>query len=303
MKYVIGVDGGGTKTEATAYDVDGKVIKTTIKGFANLLNNKEKALDNIVASVKEIIVQYSIDELKGIYMGIAGAEVGENSKLIKETIKSKFNIDCVVMNDAEIALKAMLKGKDGILTIAGTGSVAFGLNKGITARCGGWGNLLGDEESGYKISIDAIKRMIFEKENDLSQSELTKSILKRLEIKSVDEITSFVYSSTKDEIASLAEVVARLGEEGEEGEEVARGILIREGIELAKTVISVYKKLKFEGCSIALAGSVIRKSKIVRKAFEEYLKENIVVESIVDEEISPTMGAYYINKINEEIHD
>lgn len=300
MKYVIGVDGGGTKTEATAYDVDGKVIKTTIRGFANLLNNKEKALDNIVTSIKEIIVQYSMDELKGIYMGIAGAEVGDNSKLIKETIKSKLNVDCVVMNDAEIALKAMLKGKDGILTIAGTGSVAFGLNKGITARCGGWGNLLGDEGSGYKISIDAIKRMIFEKENDLPQSQLTKKVLKRLEIKSVDEITSFVYSSTKDEIASLAEVVARLGEEGEEA---ARGILIKEGIELAKTVISVYKKLQFEGCSIALAGSVIRKSKIVRKAFEEYLKENIAVESIVDEEISPTMGAYYINKINEETHD
>lgn len=299
MKYVIGVDGGGTKTEATAYDVDGKVIKTTIKGFANLLNNKEKALDNIVTSVKEIIVQYPINELKGIYMGIAGAEVGDNSKLIKETIKSKLNVDCVVMNDAEIALKAMLKGKDGILTIAGTGSVAFGLNKGVTARCGGWGNLLGDEGSGYKIAIGAIKKMIFEKENDFPQSELTKNILKRLEIKSVDEITSFVYSSTKDEIASLAEVVARLGEEGEE---VARGILIKEGIGLAKTVINVYKKLKFEGCSIALVGSVIRKSKIVRKAFEEYLKENIVVESIVDEEISPTMGAYYINKINEETH-
>jgi len=300
MKYVIGVDGGGTKTEATAYDVDGKVIKTTIRGFANLLNNKEKALDNIVTSIKEITVQCSVDELKGIYMGIAGAEVGDNSKLIEETIKSKLNVDCIVMNDAEIALKAMLKGKDGILTIAGTGSVAFGLNKGITARCGGWGNLLGDEGSGYKIAIDAIKRMIFEKEYGLPQSELTKKILKRLEIKSVDEITSFVYSSTKDEIASLAEVVARLGEEGEEA---ARGILIKEGIELAKTVIRVYKKLKFEGCSIALAGSIIRKSKIVRKAFEEYLKENIVVESIVDEEISPTMGAYYINKINEETHD
>lgn len=296
MKYVIGVDGGGTKTEATAYDVDGKVIKTTISGFANLLNNKEKALDNIVNAIKEIVDHYSIDELKGIYMGIAGAEVGENSKIIKETVKNKLNIDCVVMNDAEIALKAMLKGKDGILTIAGTGSVAFGTNKDVSARCGGWGNLLGDEGSGYKIAVEAIKKMIFEEESNLPQSELTKNILNRLEIKSVDEITSFVYSSTKDEIASLTEIVERLGEE----EETARGILIKEGIELAKTVVRVYKKLKFEGCSIALAGSVIRKSRIVRDAFEEYLKENIIVENIVDEEISPTMGDYYIDKINEE---
>ena len=84
------------------------------------------------------------------------------------------------------------------------------------------------------------------------------------------------------------------------GDEIASEILINEGVELAKTVENVYKKLKFESCSIALVGGVIRKAKVVRKAFEDYLRENIVIEDIVDEEISPTIGAYYINKIKEE---
>lgn len=297
MKYVIGVDGGGTKTESIAYDSDGKVLMTSIKGFANLLNNKEIALDNIVSSIKEIIDKFGINELDGVYLGIAGSEVGENVKLISNKIKKELKIDSVVMNDAEIALKAMLKGKDGILAIAGTGSVAFGINNNQTARCGGWGNLLGDEGSGYKIAIDAIRRMIFEEEHSLQRSELTKRIMNKLKINSVDEITGFVYSSTKDDIASLALIVAGLSEAGDE---IANEILIHEGIELAKTVENLYKKLKFKSCSIALVGSVIRKAKLLRTAFEEYLRENIQIEDIVDEEISPTIGAYFINKIKEE---
>jgi N-acetylglucosamine kinase-like BadF-type ATPase len=297
LRYVIGVDGGGTKTEVSAYDLNGNVIATSIKGFANLLNNEEIALNNIVSSIKEIIDKLGTIELKGVYLGIAGSEVGENSKIISNKIKNELKVDCVVMNDAEIALKAMLKGKDGILTIAGTGSVAFGINNNVTSRCGGWGNLLGDEGSGYRISIDAIKRMIFEEENSIEKSELTKKIMEKLEIKSVEEITKFVYSSTKDEIASLTPIVARLAEAGDE---VANEILINEGIELAKTVENVYKKLEFKGASIALVGGVIRKAKVLRKAFEDYLRENIVVNEITDEEASPTMGAYYINKIEEE---
>lgn len=294
MKYVIGVDGGGTKTEAVAYNSDGEVVARAIKGFGNLLNNQEEALNNIVNSIKEITDSLKIENLEGLYLGIAGSEVGENAKIIKEKIKATLDIDSTVMNDAEIALKAMLKGNDGILTIAGTGSIAFGIHNELTARCGGWGNLLGDEGSGYKIAIDAIKNMIYEEEHSLPKSELTKQIMKKLEITSVDSITEFVYSSTKDDIASLTPIVARLGEAGDE---VATNILESEGIELAKTVECVYKKLNFKSCSIALVGGVLLKAKVVRNAFEKYLRENIVIDKIVDGEVSPTMGAYYINKI------
>lgn len=297
MKYIIGVDGGGTKTEAVAYDFQGNIIITSVKGFANLLNNREKALNNIVDSIREIIDVLKEDELVDLYLGIAGSEVGDNAKIIKDTIKNELKTDCVLMNDAEIALKAMLRGNDGILTIAGTGSIAFGVKNNSSVRCGGWGNLLGDEGSGYKIAIDAIKRMIFEEENSLPKSELTTRIMKRLGAKSIGEVVTFVYSSTKDEIASLAEIVSILGEEGNK---IAEEILVNEGVDLAKTVINVYRKLKFESCSIALVGGVIRKAKILRKSFEKYLRENIVIEDIVDDEISPTIGAYYINKAKRE---
>ncbi len=291
MKYVIGVDAGGTKTEAAAYNLNGEFIKSSIKGFGNLLNDTEVALSNISDAITDITSDLGCEDLEGIYIGAAGAEVGNNSKLIKEKVQSQVNITVEVMNDAEIALKAMLKGKDGILTIAGTGSIAFGINNGRSSKCGGWGNLLGDEGSGYKVAICAIQRMIKEEEEALPQSKLTKSILEKLQIESVNDITEFVYSSTKDDIASITPIVARLGENEDD---ISKNILCEQGVELAKTVERLYKKLGFERCSVALVGGVIRKAKVVRNSFEDYLRKNICIDEIVDDDISPTIGAYYI---------
>lgn len=294
MHYIIGVDGGGTKTEAVAYDLDGNVLKTSLKGFANLLNNKEEALNNIHDSIKELVDEYGQENLKGLYLGIAGSEAGDNEQLIKE-VADRFFKDSVVMNDGELALRAMLKGEDGILTIAGTGSISFGVNKDKRFRCGGWGHLLGDEGSAYKISIDAIKHMIFVKENRLPKTEFIKAIMNEIGIDSEDDVIGFVYSSTKDEVAKVAPVVSKFAENGDR---VAIEIMEKEGLALAKTTENTFKGLGFESCSIGLVGGVIRKSKIVRDVFESYLLKNINVVEFVESQVSAAKGAYYIYKKN-----
>ena len=86
MHYIIGVDGGGTKTEAVAYDLDGSVLDKSLTGFANLINGKEEALNNIVDAIKRLTNEYGLKDLKGLYLGIAGAETGNNVSIIKEEI-------------------------------------------------------------------------------------------------------------------------------------------------------------------------------------------------------------------------
>lgn len=292
MEYIIGVDGGGTKTEAVAYSLDGEVIKTSLKGFANLLNGKEEALSNIVDSIKEIIDDLGKEQLNGVYLGIAGMEVGDNAKYIIDEIKEVLDLEVLLMNDGELALKAMLKGEDGILVIAGTGSIVFGIHDDKVARCGGWGHLLGDEGSGYKISIDALKNILFEEDNSINKSDLSIAIMKEFNWNTVDEIVEFVYSSSKDEIAKVAPIVSKFAEAGDN---FAKGILEKEAVSLAKTTQNVYNKLGFEKCSIGLVGGVLRKSKIMRKAFERCLNEHINIIEFIDESVSAAKGAYYIN--------
>src|ERR1022692_4399769 len=75
--------------------------------------------------------------------------------------------DVVMSDDAVIALAGATAGEPGIVTIAGTGSIAFGRNgtgsiafgrnaAGRTARTGGWGYIFGDEGSGFDIARQAL---------------------------------------------------------------------------------------------------------------------------------------------------
>lgn len=291
--YVIGVDGGGTKTEAVAYDLDGNVLLSKITGFGNLVNGKEQAITNILDSIKMIFDELGIEDNKGLYLGLAGSEVGDNANLVYEAIKEAFNLESVVMNDSELALKALLKGEDGILTIAGTGSISFGIHDDVQWKAGGWGHLLGDEGSAYKIAIEGLKVMIAENDNNKELSDLSLALLDELNIDKVDDIIGFVYSSTKDEIAKLAQVVSKFAEEGNKK---ALSIMVKEGRDLGEATRQVFSKLKFEKCSVGLVGGVVKKSKVLRAAFEEYLVERAEIISFIDEDISPAKGAYYIYK-------
>lgn len=290
-KYVIGVDGGGTKTETVAYDMNGEVLDKVLTGFGNLVNGKEEALKNINAGIEAIINKLGKDDLEKIYLGLAGSEVGNNAQIVYDELKNKFNIDSVVMNDSELALKAMLKGDDGILTIAGTGSISFGIHNGQQFKCGGWGQLLGDEGAAYKIAIEAFKNMIHEYDYGMELSDLSKAILNELKMTEVDEIVGFIYSKTKDEIASITPIVSKFAEQGDK---IALEIMKSEATAIAQTTARVYEALKFEKCKIGLVGGVIRKSKVARETFELYLKEKINVIDFIDDEVSAAMGAYYI---------
>ena len=294
MEYVIGVDAGGTKTATIAYNLKGEELTKSIKGFGNLVSGKEEALRNIVNSIENCTEVLGSEGLRGLYIGLAGVEIGNNAEVVLKEVKNKIHIQPVIMNDTNLALKAALKGEDGILTIAGTGSNCFGINGQVEAKSGGWGHLLGDEGSGYRISIEAFKRMIFESDYGLEKSRLSKAILKKLNIVEVEEILEFVYSSKKGEIAAITTLVASLAEEGDE---YAVKIIKTEGVELGKTTENVYRKLGFKnGCKVGIKGSVIQKIGLLRQAFEYYLNDKIDNIAIVDNDISPAKGSYYMYK-------
>ena len=64
----------------------------------------------------------------------------------------------LMVNDGDLVIAAGTPEGWGIGVIAGTGSIAVGRTKdGRTARAGGWGHLIGDEGSAYRIVLDALR--------------------------------------------------------------------------------------------------------------------------------------------------
>ncbi|MFL0247214.1 N-acetylglucosamine kinase [Candidatus Clostridium stratigraminis] len=298
MRYIIGVDGGGTKTESIAYNLEGEEVGRGYGGFGNALLGFDKAIENIELSMKNCIKGVEEGHYDAscvfIYLGLAGIEAESVRSKLEKTLNGDFNLPVKAVNDAEIALASLLKGEDGILTISGTGSISYGLYNGRTERSGGWGHLLGDEGSGYHIAINAFKNMIFEKEHNLPASPLSKAIMEKLSIEKPENIIDFIYSSGKGDIASFVPIVVK---QAEEGDEIAEEILIKAGKDLAEMTYNLYKKLSFKNeVAIGIKGSILTKVKLVRNSFEEALRERIGSFSIVDEEVSPAKGAFYLAK-------
>lgn len=69
MKYIIGIDSGGTKTEAIVYDLAGIQKKKVTTGFGNLLVDKGQGLTNIKMAIKEILMDYPAEDCQQLVLG------------------------------------------------------------------------------------------------------------------------------------------------------------------------------------------------------------------------------------------
>lgn len=298
MKYILGVDGGGTKTEVIAYDLEGNILSNGISQFGNILINTEKALENIKDAINKCNKYLNINECIHIYLGIAGVSVGNNKEKVKKYIVENFKCETTVVNDAELALSSLLKGKDGFLTIAGTGSICIGQYKNRKIRVGGWGHILGDEGSGYYIALESLKKIILEKDMGYERSNFTQQILDELEILDEFDIMDFVYNSDKGKISAIVPLIVKLSENNDK---TAIEILKKSGEKLATMTLRAINRMNInETINIGITGSILTNIGLVKENFTNVLQEEIKRFRIYDEYVSPTKGAYYevMKKIN-----
>jgi len=144
MPFVIGIDAGGTKTVGLLADESGKVLSKSISGGANLLVKGELAVEKVIFDVIESLE--APEPLAALCLGIAGVGQPGADEVIRDVLRRLGQRQPVrVVNDALVALVAGAPSGIGIVVVAGTGSIAYGVDPdGHEARSGGWGYLLGD---------------------------------------------------------------------------------------------------------------------------------------------------------------
>lgn len=292
MKYLIGVDGGGTKTEAVAYDLEGNVLARATSGFGNILIDYEKASRHIIKVISQTQKQLPETQCVAICLGLAGIEGSSQKDELELLLIKLFSCPIQIVNDAVIAHAALLQGKDGILTISGTGSVALGKQGNFYEMAGGWGHLIGDEGSGYWIATEAIRQMAQQDDVGKPAGKLSLAILDRLQLTEAHEIKKFVYAATKDEIASLVPIVVQMARAGDP---TSQSILELASRHLAETTWNLAQKLRWTGpLTVAIKGSVLEKIPEVQQAFQIHLQCHHSHVLLLTEPISSTKGALYL---------
>lgn len=282
-KIVIGIDGGGTKTHGILYEESGKILAEGFTPSSNPHSNPEPSVRASLHNLLESLLKdgaVSLENVDGICLGMAGCDRPADRGFIEGIMREKIDdlVKLVIVNDAVIAMMAVLSRLHGILVIAGTGSICFGFHEGKNEkrRCGGWGHLIADQGSGYLIGLSAIRAILDEYDGRIDKTSLTDVILSGLGLQSPTDLVGWTYTSGngKTEIAALARYVHN---EADKGDEIAAGILDNQAAQLFETVVPVYKHLFADNgkpVPLALWGGNLIHAKGYRERFIRHVKSS-----------------------------
>ena len=274
--FVIGLDGGGTKTEVVVCDLQGNVISLFRSGAININGENVTNVENNLRYIFEKIFSETGPSSKCACTCVGAA--GISNALARETLKaaivsSGYSGRFIISGDHQTALYGALGKGEGIILIAGTGSICYGRNKyGSEHRTGGFGYLIDDEGSGYAIGRDMLSAIVRAYDGRGEATALTDMVFSQLKINSVEELISYIYSkeTNKRDIAKLA---PNLTHACKNGDSAARAISHKCSNELFKLVKPVVEKLDLYKGEIALSGSILTKDQYIGNTLAEKVSQ------------------------------
>ncbi len=293
MKFIVGLDGGGTKTRCEFADESGKPILELSGGPANFLSiGNEKTAANIISLVKSGLTKLdaSFDDILIIMAGISGAGRKHHAELLKESLLKKLPegfTNIFVESDARAALEGALGGKPGAVLIAGTGSVIFGKDKsGQIHRAGGFGRVIGDEGSGYSIGVKTLRIIAGMLDGRDKPDDMFDQFTTIFHINHEDDLISLIHNPGFD-AASIALFTIRCADDNMKE---AKKILDDEAGELVKQVKAIKIKMKVDPLMLALIGSLVENDNYYSQLMKEKISALEGIE-LTARKYSPEMGA------------
>lgn len=226
MAYIIGVDGGGTKTRFCLLNTSNNERDEVRTGETNFKNiGVFETKENISLGLSELLEKRNL-EIKDIayfVFGIAGCDTESDFITFKAILKEiEIEKNYSVFNDAKIAFRAC-SNKNGMIFISGTGSICFSYKGEKEKRIGGWGARFSDFGSGYWIGKKFLTDFLLYLE-DLHESDPIFEKFKNefikdknpfeyvednfLDIKSTASITKFILSADSEYVNNLADEVS-----------------------------------------------------------------------------------------------
>lgn len=297
-RFVIGVDGGGTKTNAILVGLDGAVLAEAAGGPTNLSTvGVPKAAQILLELILECCAKAQVDAsmMHNVVLGLAGAgrpvlrtELAD--KLGALAAKRKFPLKSItVETDARIALEAAFAGGCGIALIAGTGSIAlYHTEDGKYLRAGGWGSLLGDEGSGYAIGRDGLIAALRQFDGRGEKTLLAKKALQHFGVAALDDLIPKIYQEHAD-IASFAPLVF---EAEVERDRLAHLILVKNAGDLAEhvRVLTMLARPKHK-LPVCLMGGLLASENVYSKLVKEKITGSLPQVLILKPKFPAAFGA------------
>lgn len=281
MSYIIGIDGGGTKTHAVLTNLQGEKLFECFGGASNfLILGTEKVSETLLTLIdsckKYLNISYS--DISSVLLGTTGAGRRGDAELLENDFQSYLNSKNIsiknfrVESDARIALEGAFSGKPGSILIAGTGSIMFGKDKeGNIHRVGGFGRYLGDEGSGYSIGRKALTAIAKSFDGRGKKTILSDLLAEKFGIVSSEKLITEVYKNNFD-VASVTPLVLQAAEIKDE---TAIQIIESETDELILHLKAMEEKIKEDVLSVAFIGGILSSKNIYSDLFTTKINRQV----------------------------
>ena len=295
MSFFMGIDGGGSNLRVAIVDSEMETITIVRRGSANpnVIGRDQSA--HLIQDAMQEALQAVENDVVGVGVGIAGASAVYASDWLHEVIRAVLpDTTIAAASDIEIALVGAHGRREGILLLAGTGSVILGINaEGQMHQAGGWGYLLGDEGSGYWIGLQALKGLakIFDGQFP-SHTSLQQRIIGELQLDRPTDLIRWVYGQKPSPVAEIAKFARMVLEEAEARDDYALGIIQNAATDLAHMVRTVIRVLNFTDPQIAFAGGLLETPNILSQSVSNQLG----LEEFPTVQYPPVIGAALLAK-------
>ena len=261
--YYIGIDGGGTKTEAVMTTQEGQMIARSLACATNPNDvGVETSVRLMTSLTNDLLSQTGIDASQVyLFAGISGA-INHKDELefgMHQTLPRLAHIE--IGSDIVNLIYAELPLGDGACVICGTGSACFLRCEEQLYRIGGWGYLLDSAGSGYDFGRMALESVLKAHDGRGKSTMLTELLADHLG-KPVQDALSDIYAQGKPYIASCAPFVFKAAAMGDE---VAEEIMNINAQALADMISTACKKQQQFGkpigkpLPVALGGGINQK--------------------------------------------
>jgi N-acetylglucosamine kinase len=269
MRYVLGFDGGGTKTECVLMDETGAILARSRSGASNAVNLGATAAAAALAEAgKEALrsAAKSPCDVAYILAGISGAGEPAARAEIQANLKPVFpKATIVVTNDLILSLAAT--GEiPSLVVIAGTGSAVLGRTSPLElARAGGFGPIIGDAGSANDIGRKTVARC-FQKFLNKEGFLLTDEICRTFNC----TWTQFVDLAREKPTVIFPKVFPIVAKAAESSDPTARALLSMAAANLVEQVREVVDHLQLQdtGFFLAKTGGVFDGSPFLSEQFD-----------------------------------
>ena len=263
MKYILGVDGGNTKTDYYLFDTEGNFVDMYRDGTCSHEGLRD-GFDGTYRVMKEVFDKFlpkhnlTPADIEASCFGLAGDDHPYQHRKLCEKIELLGFKNYKLVNDSALGIKVGTKKGYGVCSINGTGTSVSAIGKdGKTIQVGGIGDITGDEAGGRFISRRVVRKaydevMRFGKKTSLTP--ITLQLIGNTSEEQLMEDIAVIYNRRRVDYNVLT---VACFEEANKGDEVALEILTEMADGLARSAASAVVRLDLgETPEVVLAGSV-----------------------------------------------